>query len=100
MIADSKRQVFRVFLSELQSAQFQTVLAEAQDRTGVSGIFCTVRRTFDLDNNRIGLELQVGWLSKDATRKIQRILAEEQALASQPAGDPAPAGGRNSMSPM
>lgn len=71
--------VFKIFLSELQSQQFELPLAEARERTGINGVFATLRNAFDLERGCMALELQVGRLSKRATKRIQRILAEEQA---------------------
>ncbi len=39
--------------------------------------------TFDYANGRMAVELQIGRLSKDATQKIQRILAEDRPQAAQ-----------------
>ncbi len=83
----AKSKIFRVFLSELQTQRFKSVLAEAHVRTGISGVFATVRETFDLEGGRLGLELQIGRLSKPKTREIQRILSEDR---QQDAGQPAP----------
>lgn len=68
--------VFRVYLSELQAGQFRQALAGAKELTEVSGIFCTLRNTLDLENGRLALELQVARLDRCATRKIQAILAK------------------------
>jgi hypothetical protein len=73
--------VFRIFLSDLQSAQFQQALDEAKELTGVCGIFCTVSRRFNLENGRLGLELQVAKLDPASTRKIQAILTKASDVA-------------------
>lgn len=70
-----KERVFRIFLSPLQSAQFEQVLAQACQESGVSGIFATVRPAFDFDSARVALELQVAKLDRITARKIQATLA-------------------------
>ncbi|MGA8655942.1 MAG: hypothetical protein WB586_07305 [Chthoniobacterales bacterium] len=76
--------VFTIFLSGREAAQFQEALNEAKELTNVSGVFATLRRCFDLESGRLGLELQVARLDKASTRKIQTILAASAIQDSDP----------------
>jgi hypothetical protein len=70
--------IFQLMLVPHQAEHFWPLLNAAKDRTGISGIVCTVNRCLDLANGSLVLELQAACLDPVATRKEQQIIAESR----------------------
>ena len=84
-MSQSSNGVFRVILSQLQARRLRQFLDQSRAQTGLEGLLCTVSRHYDSASGGTVLELQAATLSRSATKKIQRIIADEQtALAEHP----------------
>jgi hypothetical protein len=71
--------ILRLALSPDQAEQFWPLLKGAKDRTGISGILCTVAPVLDLTNGGgLVLELQAARLGRKATLKIQELIRLSQ----------------------
>ena len=68
--------VVRLTLYPSQAKQFQPLLEDAFNRTGIHGVLCTVNRTQDLSERHLFLELQAARLDGAATRKIQQLISD------------------------
>jgi hypothetical protein len=67
--------IVRLTLYPSQTKQFQSLLEDALNRTGIHGVLCTVNRTQDLNDGHLFLELQAARLDGAATRKIQQLIS-------------------------
>ena len=70
--------VVRLTLYPSQAKQFQPLLEDAFNRTGIHGIVCTVNRTQDLSEGHAFLELQAAVLDGATTRKIQQLISDSR----------------------
>jgi hypothetical protein len=66
--------IFRLMLTPGQAQQFGNVLDETKERTGISGILCTISRCLDLPDGGLILVLQAARLDRAMTRKIQELI--------------------------
>jgi hypothetical protein len=67
-----------VTLYPSQAKQFEPLLEDAFNRTGIHGVLCTINRTQDLSEGHIFLEMQAARLNASATRRVQQIIAESR----------------------
>ena len=61
---ERKESIVRLTLYPSQAKQFQPLLEDAFDRTGIHGILCTVNRIQDLSEGHLFLELQAARLAR------------------------------------
>lgn len=66
--------IFQLTLTPTQAQQFGPLLDEAKDKTGVSGVLCTINRWLDLTDGGLVLVLQAARLDRATTRKIQELI--------------------------
>jgi hypothetical protein len=74
--------VVKLVLYPSQARPFARLLEDTKDKTGISGILCTVNQTLDLNDGRLLLELQAARLDRKATLKIQELIRLTQQKVS------------------
>jgi hypothetical protein len=78
--------IVKIVLYPSQARPFSRLLPDARDRTGISGILCSLNQALDLNDGRLFLELQAARLDRRATLKIQELLrnAQEERSNAEP----------------
>ena len=79
---EEKESIVRLTLYPSQAKQFWPLLEDGLNRTGISGILCTINRSQDLNDGHLFLELQAAVLDGPATCKIQQLIAESRKESS------------------
>jgi hypothetical protein len=70
--------VVRLTLYPSPAKQFQPLLEDAFNRTGIHGVLCTINKSQDLNAGHLFLELQAGRLDGATTRKIQQLISDSR----------------------
>jgi hypothetical protein len=63
--------VIKIALYPSQARPFETLLPDARNRTGITGVLCTVNKVLDLNDGRLLLELQAARLDRQTTLKVR-----------------------------
>ena len=74
--SEEEPEIVRLTLYPSQAKQFRPLLEAARNRAGgINGVLCTINQCQDLNAGHLFLELQAARLNKEATRKIQQLIA-------------------------